>query len=89
MYTPNSGPSTNPRFDATAIMHIHQSRSWLLYISSRLPVNTLAGIEETNPVTHRPMTTAARDGTAGMMIHPMLKMAVLRTYNRFRPNVSE
>lgn len=54
-----------------------------------LPVMTTLGIADTKPVTARPTTEAAGDGTAAMMTQNMLKMAVLITYSPFRPNVSE
>ena len=83
------GPTTRPRFATKAQIHIIQTRSRELNMSSTLPTTMVLGIAERNPLSIRPKTTPLMDGTAAMITQQMLYVAELMIYSFFRPKHSE
>ena len=60
-------PTTKPKFAVVSQANTNQTRASALKRSSILPATTIEGIADNNPVTKRPMNTAAIDGTAAMI----------------------
>lgn len=71
------GPTIRPKLLVMAQIHTIQTRSRALNISSILPITTVVGIADKNPLTKRPTVAPESDGTAATTRQLMLYRAVL------------